>query len=255
MKILEKAEVFKKANRDYAKISAEKSFVLLKNENETLPISKTYKEVAVIGDLASNKKEMNGNWTGDGQPTDPITVLEALKAKFPNMKIRYEKGCDAYCKTDAGFKAAVDAAKDSDFTILVVGESGDMSAEAASRSEIDLPGMQTESGSNNSRDRKTLRRRFDERQTFDDQLAGGKFSGDSGNVVCRNDGRYRRLLTRFSATRIRAENFPLLFRVRSDKFRFITIIKIPVVRLMESKNTLQNISIFQTRRFIRSVTV
>ncbi len=60
------------------------------------------------------------------------------------MKIRYEKGCDAYCKTDAGFKAAVDAAKDSDFTILVVGESADMSAEAASRSEIDLPGRQTE---------------------------------------------------------------------------------------------------------------
>ncbi|MGI8884161.1 MAG: beta-glucosidase BglX [Pyrinomonadaceae bacterium] len=140
----EKAEVFKKANRDYAKIAAEKSFVLLKNENNTLPISKTIKEVTVIGDLANNKKEMNGNWTGDGQPNDPITVLEALKAKFPNMKIRYEKGCDAYCKTDEGFKKAVDAAKDSDFTILVVGESADMSAEASSRSEIDLPGRQLE---------------------------------------------------------------------------------------------------------------
>ena len=141
---LEKAEVFKQANRDFAKIAAEKSFVLLKNENNTLPISKTIREVAVIGDLANNKREMNGNWTGDGQPTDPITVLEALKAKFPNMKIRYEKGCDAYCNTSEGFKAAVDAAKDSDFTILVVGESADMSAEAASRSEIDLPGMQTD---------------------------------------------------------------------------------------------------------------
>ncbi len=141
---LEKAEVFKKANLDFAKKAAERSFVLLKNEDNTLPIKKDIKEVAVIGDLANNKREMNGNWTGDGQPNDPITVLEALKTKFPNMKIRYEKGCDAYCKTDAGFKAAVDAAKDSDFTILVVGESADMSAEAASRSEIDLPGRQTE---------------------------------------------------------------------------------------------------------------
>ena len=140
----EKAEVFKQANRDYAKISAEKSFVLLKNEDETLPISKAVKTVAVIGDLANNKKEMNGNWTGDGQPTDPITVLEALKAKFPNMKVRFEKGCDAYCTTNEGFKAAVDAAKSADFTILVVGESGDMSAEASSRSDINLPGMQTE---------------------------------------------------------------------------------------------------------------
>ncbi len=141
---LESVEVFKQANRDYAKFSAEKSFVLLKNENKTLPISKTIKEVTVIGDLANNKSEMNGNWTGDGQPTDPITVLEALKSKFPKMKVSYEKGCDAYCNTDEGFKAAVDAAKDSDFTILVVGEAGAMSAEAASRSEISLPGMQTE---------------------------------------------------------------------------------------------------------------
>lgn len=141
---LEKAEVFKKANQDVAKTAAEKSFVLLKNENETLPIDKNIKEVAVVGDLANNKKEMNGNWTGDGQPTDPITVLEALKTKFPKMKVRYEKGCDAFCTTDAGFKDAVDAAKDSDFTIVVVGESGDVSAEASSRSDISLPGRQTE---------------------------------------------------------------------------------------------------------------
>ena len=141
---LEKREVFKKANLDVAKTAAEKSFVLLKNENETLPIDKNIKEVAVVGDLANNKKEMNGNWTGDGQPTDPITVLEALKTKFPKMKVRYEKGCDAYCTTDAGFKTAIDAAKDSDFTIVVVGESGDVSAEASSRSDISLPGRQTE---------------------------------------------------------------------------------------------------------------
>ncbi len=101
---LEKREVFKKANLDVAKTAAEKSFVLLKNENETLPINKNIKEITVIGDLANNKSEMNGNWTGDGRPEDPTTVLDALKAKFPKMKIRYEKGCDAYCTTDAGFK-------------------------------------------------------------------------------------------------------------------------------------------------------
>ncbi|MEZ5344808.1 MAG: glycoside hydrolase family 3 N-terminal domain-containing protein [Pyrinomonadaceae bacterium] len=140
----EKAEVFKKEYRDYAKVSAEKSFVLLRNENKTLPISKDVKEIAVIGDLANNKKEMNGNWSGDGKPADPVTVLEALKEKFPSMKVRYEKGCDAYCKTDEGFKAAVNAAKGSEFTVLVVGESADMSAEASSRSGIELPGRQLE---------------------------------------------------------------------------------------------------------------
>ncbi len=138
----EKAEVFKRANRDAAKVAAEKSFVLLKNENKTLPISKATKEIAVIGALADAKAEMNSNWAGDGQPQDPVTVLEALKQKFPQTRLRYEVGCDAVCDTDAGFKNAVDAAKDSDFTILVVGESSAMSGEASSRSEIGLPGKQ-----------------------------------------------------------------------------------------------------------------
>lgn len=140
----EKAEVFKKANLDTAKLAAEKSFVLLKNDNETLPIKKSIKEIAVIGTLADNKAEMNSNWAGDGQPEDPITVLQALKDKFPQMRIRYEAGCDPKCETDAGFKKAADAAKDSDFTILVVGESSAMSGEASSRSNIDLPGRQLE---------------------------------------------------------------------------------------------------------------
>lgn len=139
---LEKREVFKQANRDIAKVAAERSFVLLKNDNNTLPISKNIDEIAVIGTLASNKAEMNANWSGDGKPEDPITVVDALKQKFPRMRMRYEAGCDPKCQTDAGFAKAVDAARDSDFTILVVGESSDMSAEAASRSEIDLPGRQ-----------------------------------------------------------------------------------------------------------------
>ncbi len=138
----EKAEVFKKANRDAAKLAAEKSFVLLKNDNETLPIKKTLSKIAVIGALADSKADMNGSWAGDGQPTDPVTVVQALRQKYPRTQIRYEIGCDAKCESDAGFKAAVDAAGESDFTILVAGESADMSGEAASRSSIDLPGKQ-----------------------------------------------------------------------------------------------------------------
>ena len=140
----EQREVFKQANRDTAKLAAEKSFVLLKNEKETLPISKSVDEIAVIGALADNKAEMNSNWAGDGQPNDPITVLEALKQKFPRTKVRYEAGCDPGCEDTTGFAKAVDAAKNSDFTILVLGESQAMSGEASSRSNIDLPGRQLE---------------------------------------------------------------------------------------------------------------
>ena len=139
---LEKREIFKQANRDAAKVAAERSFVLLKNESETLPINRNINEIAVVGALANNKAEMNSNWSGDGKPDDPITVVEALRQKFPTKKIRFETGCDPKCETDAGFASAVNVAKDSDFTILVVGESQDMSGEAASRSNIDLPGRQ-----------------------------------------------------------------------------------------------------------------
>lgn len=139
---LEQREVFKQANRDAAKVAAERSFVLLKNEKETLPINNSIDEIAVIGALADNKAEMNSNWSGDGKPEDPITVVAALRQKFPQKKIRFETGCDPKCETDAGFARASDAAKDSDFTIVVVGESQDMSGEAASRSNIDLPGRQ-----------------------------------------------------------------------------------------------------------------
>jgi beta-glucosidase len=138
----EKAEVFKRANRDAAKLAAERSFVLLKNENDTLPISKATKQIAVVGALADAKNEMNGNWSGDGQPTDPITILEALKQKYPQTRVRYEPGCDPVCETDTGFARAVEVARASDFTVLVVGESAAMSGEASSRSDIALPGKQ-----------------------------------------------------------------------------------------------------------------
>ena len=141
---LEQREVFKQANRDAAETAAEKSFVLLKNENGTLPINNNIDKIAVVGSLADNKAEMNSNWNGDSKPEDPITVVEALRQEYPRKKIRFEAGCDPKCETDAGFARAVDAAKDSDFTILVVGESSDMSGEAASRSNIDLPGRQVD---------------------------------------------------------------------------------------------------------------
>ena len=140
---LEKQVVFNAEHRKYAREVAAKSFVLLKNERETLPISKRTKEIAVIGSLANDKKNMNGNWTGDGRPEDPITVLEGLQNKLgSSVKIRYEVGCDTKCEDASGFEKAVDAAKESDYTILVIGEDGDMSAEAASRANIDLPGKQ-----------------------------------------------------------------------------------------------------------------
>ena len=139
----EKQTVFNPEFRKFARQVAAESFVLLKNERETLPISRRTKEIVVVGALANDKANMNGNWTGDGHADDPTTVLEGLKNKLgSSVKIRYEQGCDVKCEDANGFKDAVEAVKDSDFTILVVGEDGSMSAEASSRSNIDLPGKQ-----------------------------------------------------------------------------------------------------------------
>lgn len=130
-------------HRRAAREIAAKSFVLLKNQNNTLPIRKNIEELAIVGALADSQEDVLGSWNGDGKKEDAITVLQGVKNKLgSNAKIRYAKGCDANCEDTSGFKDAVDAAKDSDFTILVVGESAAMSGEAASRANIDLPGKQ-----------------------------------------------------------------------------------------------------------------
>jgi len=123
-------------------ISAE-SFVLLKNERETLPIDKNVKKIAVVGALADDKANTLDWWAGDAKAEDSITVLQGIKDKLgANAKIRFEKGCELNCDSDKDFDKAVDAAKDADFTILVVGETRDISGEAASRTNLDLPGRQ-----------------------------------------------------------------------------------------------------------------
>ncbi|MEP6847491.1 MAG: glycoside hydrolase family 3 N-terminal domain-containing protein [Acidobacteriota bacterium] len=140
---LEKVTLKKPEFMQAARESAIKSFVLLKNDHETLPISKKLKQIAVVGGLANDKPNTLDWWAGDGKADDSITILEGIKQKLGTLtKVRYEKGCESVCDSDKDFDRAVDAAKDSEFTIVVVGEIRDISGEAGSRSNIDLPGKQ-----------------------------------------------------------------------------------------------------------------
>ena len=139
---LESATLKKPEFMQAAKDAAIRSFVLLKNDNDTLPISKNVKRVAVVGALAADKANTLDWWAGDGKAEDSVTILEGLREKIGADKVRFEKGCELVCDTDKDFNKAVDAAKDSDFTILVVGEIRDISGEAGSRSDIGLPGRQ-----------------------------------------------------------------------------------------------------------------
>ncbi|HEX3626655.1 MAG TPA: glycoside hydrolase family 3 N-terminal domain-containing protein [Verrucomicrobiae bacterium] len=139
---VEKATLLSAANRATARELAARTFVLLKNDHITLPLSNRLKSMAVIGPLADDAQSMIGPWSGDGRPNDAVTLLAGIRAKVPQAKILYAKGCDVSGDSRVGFKQAIKAASKSDFTILAVGESADMSGEATSRSSLDLPGQQ-----------------------------------------------------------------------------------------------------------------
>jgi beta-glucosidase len=139
----ERSAIFTQPNQAAAREIAARSMVLLKNDRETLPLSKNVKSIALIGPLADDQKDMIGSWTGDGNAADAVTLLAGIKGKVStSTKINYAKGCEINGDATDGFEAAVRAARGSDVVVIAVGESADMSGEASSRSSLDLPGRQ-----------------------------------------------------------------------------------------------------------------
>ena len=126
-----------------ARDMARKSSVLLKNSNQTLPISRD-KKVALIGPLMNDKYNIIGSWTAAGDRyTKPVTVLEGFKDKISNPdNILFTQGCEINSESTADFQNAINIAKKADVVVMVMGESERMSGEAASRTNLDLPGNQ-----------------------------------------------------------------------------------------------------------------
>ena len=139
----EAEEILTPAFREFAREVAAKSCVLLKNENKTLPIPADVKTIALIGPLADSKEDMLGFWSGAGQPDKCITLLDGLKNKVKSsVKILTVKGCNVNDDSLDEISKAVTAARNADFIILALGENRMMSGEAASRTDISLPGIQ-----------------------------------------------------------------------------------------------------------------
>ena len=138
----ESAAIFSSANVAAARELGARSIVLLKNDKQLLPLAKNLKSIAVIGALADSQKDMIGSWTGDGRSEDAVTLLQGIKAKSPQTRINYVKGCDIECPDAVGLEEAIAAARESDVAIIVVGESAEMSGEASSRNSLDVPGRQ-----------------------------------------------------------------------------------------------------------------
>ena len=155
----EKQDVFTDDNRKFAREIAEHSFVLLKNQGQTLPLKKSG-TIALVGPLADNHSEMLGTWVIAGDPNKSVSVAEGIKNVVgDNVKVLYAKGSNitddsllsirAFALTGPEAKdkrspqemidEAVETAKKADVVVAVVGESANMSGESSSRADIDIP--------------------------------------------------------------------------------------------------------------------
>lgn len=149
----EKELLFSPEHQAIALDMAKKSIVLLKNENNMLPLNKEQKNIAVIGVLAEEKNSPLGSWRIGSDDNTAISVLEGLTSY--NNNFTYERGPMLFSgetsfikdltinNTDTtGIAAAVELAKSSEVVIMVLGEHGFQSGEARSRTKLGLPGVQ-----------------------------------------------------------------------------------------------------------------
>jgi beta-glucosidase len=135
-------------HRTLARRAAEESFVLLQNnpapQDTLLPLKKTTKRIALIGPLADDASDMVGAWSGANNFGDVRTLRATMaeRAEESGAILTYAKGTEISGSSNSGFAAAIAAAQNSDVSILALGESSDMTGEAAARAYLDLPGNQ-----------------------------------------------------------------------------------------------------------------
>lgn len=152
-------------HRTTARLAAERTAVLLRNEGKLLPLRKsTYTSIAVVGPLADSQIDTLGSWAFQQDLKETVTILSGLRNKLGTQtKLTYAPGAQLRRKFPSFFddlvhlkpspewtpqqaqeemSKAVSLASASDLTILVLGEAQNMSGEAASRESLDLPGQQ-----------------------------------------------------------------------------------------------------------------
>ncbi len=129
-------------HRDLARLAARESMVLLKNEGDLLPLPKD-RNIALIGPLADNRRDLMGSWIADGDASEALSPLQGFQEI---MDDRGSVTCAAGCgisEANADLLAtAVRVAEQADIIVLVLGESWKMNGEAASRTDIRLPQCQ-----------------------------------------------------------------------------------------------------------------
>lgn len=136
------------AHAQAAREVAAKSIVLLKNDKNILPLSRSLKTIAFIGPLVKELKQNKGFWDVELPGLDSnfiVSQWEGLQQKMgTGTKLLYAKGCDITGDNKAGFAEAIQVAGQSDLVIVSIGEARNHSGEAKSRSNLSIPGVQEE---------------------------------------------------------------------------------------------------------------
>ncbi len=153
----EKEEVLSRKNLDASRDVARKSIVLLKNSEGLLPLSKTEKKIAVIGELAMSKDVPLGSWRGKAIPNSAVSLLEGIENVVGTQNVTFAKG-PVYIKNKRGFrteleinttdrtgmKDAVSVASKANVVVIALGEDCFQSGEGRSQTDIALKGFQQE---------------------------------------------------------------------------------------------------------------
>ena len=151
----EKETLYKKEYLDLAREAGRKSIVLLKNENNLLPLKA--KKIALIGPLAKDKDSPLGNWRAAADANSAVSLYEGLAEVLGATNINYAPGCklsigpnnffnevQIEASDRSGFAEAIRVARNAEVVIMNLGEPAYLSGEARSRSELGLPGLQLE---------------------------------------------------------------------------------------------------------------
>jgi beta-glucosidase len=152
-------------HREQARLAAQRSMVLLRNEGGLLPLTKSLKNVAVIGPLADSMEAVEGSWMVFDHTPAAVTVIEGIRARLPGAKVEFAPGpairrdiasffdtmmpghqkvVQTPEQAEAAIQEAVATARSADVVVMVLGENADMAGESASRASLDLPGRQEE---------------------------------------------------------------------------------------------------------------
>jgi beta-glucosidase len=128
--------------RELAREAGRRAIVLMTNRSEILPLSPQIGRIAVIGPLAAARGEMLGSWASAGKPEEVVSIREGLKAALPQCRIDHVAGVDIEGESTDGIAAALSLCAEAETIVLSLGESAAMSGEAASRTDLGLPGRQ-----------------------------------------------------------------------------------------------------------------